>query len=341
MQTVLLLGGAGYVGSCTAHRLVMSGYRVVILDAFLHHQSLEIPGTTIIRGDYGDEQLLRSIFSSYNISIVMHFAALIEVGRSVQDPASFYENNVIKTKRLLDVMRSVGVLQCVFSSTCAIYKPREDMQHLTENSPILPLSPYGKTKFVVECLLQDYAVAYGLRYVALRYFNAAGAVIQNDILLGEQHSPETHLIPNIFAAVQYANPVTIFGDDYPTPDGTCVRDYIHVHDLARAHEQALCYLANSTNPSAAFNLGTGNGASVAQMVAMVEAVCGTNILVDIKPRRAGDVPCLVADASLARHVLGWQAQRSSLKCIVEDAWYFYRQIKVQKNICEKRLEKAL
>jgi UDP-glucose 4-epimerase len=313
-----------------------------VLDAFLHHQVVDLPGAIIIRGDYGDSALLRSIFSSYDISTVMHFAGFIEVGRSVVAPADFYENNVIKTKRLLDIMHSVGVAQLIFSSSCAIYKPLALAEKLTENHQILPLSPYGKTKYAVECLLQDYAVAYGLRYVALRYFNAAGAHIDGDTMVGELHEPETHLIPNIFRAITNNVSITLFGNDYPTSDGTCVRDYIHVRDLAQAHLKSLNYLACPDALSAAFNLGTGHGFSVAEVVAAVENACRVVVNVEHRPRRPGDAPYLVADPGLAMQKLSWRAEYSSLKRIVQDSWFFYQTINKQKHFSHmQRSENAL
>lgn len=331
MQTVLLLGGAGYVGSSTARRLLAEGYGVVILDSLVHQQVVNIPGAIILQGDYADAQLLRSIFSSYTISIVMHFASLIEVGLSVKEPAAFYENNVIKTKRLLDQMIIAGAMQLVFSSSCAVYRPLKSMEALTEEHDIGPISPYGKTKYMVECLLQDYAYAYGLRYVALRYFNAAGATIDDGYCMGEQHTPETHLIPQIFQAVTEKRPVAIFGNNYATPDGTCVRDYVHISDLASAHFLALKYLDNPAHSSQAFNIGSGKGVSVAEVVATVSAICGQKIQTQILPRRAGDVPYLVADATLAGLLLGWQPEQSSINRIVEDAWFFYQHINKQKK----------
>ncbi len=328
MQTILLLGGAGFVGSCVAHDLLRQGYGVIILDLFLHHQAIVLPGAIVIHGDFGDVSLVRAIFITHQISAVMHFAAYIEVGRSVQEPAAFYENNFINTKRLLDLMREHNVTKIVFSSTCAIYAPLHGLEKLTERHSINPLSPYGKTKCAVEFLLQDYASAYGLSYVSLRYFNAAGA--EPAYGLGEQHDPETHVIPLLFQACERDAAFTLFGDDYETPDGTCVRDYVHVRDLSSAHCKALSYLLSGCQ-SIALNLGSGRGYSVRELIAVVVATTGKNIATVIKQRRAGDVPFLVADATLAEHVLGWRAE-ASLEHIVEDAWRFYHMDKQKKQL---------
>jgi len=319
--TVLLVGGAGYVGSATALHLVQQGRRVIILDAFLHNQTVTIPGATIVRGGLDDHILLEKLFQTYSINAVMHFAGSIEVGRSVIDPAAFYENNVVNSKYLLDAMRRAGVKRCIFSSTCALYAPVTGLVCLTENHPINPASPYGKTKYAVECMLQDYAHAYGMSYVALRYFNAAGALPEDRI--GEQHQPETHVIPALFAAVDSGKPFHLLGDDYPTPDGTCIRDYVHIHDLARAHVRALEHLENG-GASMPINLGTGRGYSVRELLACVEQASGRQVPYVVCPRRSGDVPFLVADASRACEVLGWTAERSSLATIVADAWAFHR-----------------
>lgn len=329
MQTILLLGGAGFVGSAVAYDLLLQGYGVVIVDLFLHQQTVCLPGAIIIKSDFGDEQVLRAIFATYHISAVMHFAAYIEVGRSVHDPAAFYENNVIKTKRLLDVMREYNITKLVFSSSCAIYAPLHSLEKLTEQHAINPLSPYGKTKLAVEFLLEDYAQAYGLSYVSLRYFNAAGGLPRYN--LGEQHEPETHVIPLLFKACEQGQPFTLFGDDYPTPDGTCIRDYIHVQDLSVAHCKALSYLC-SGGTAIALNLGSGVGCSVKELIAVVTAVCERPVDVIVKPRRAGDVPLLVADASLAALILEWRAQ-APLEQIVRDAWSFFqaKHIKQLKN----------
>ncbi|MBM3893483.1 UDP-glucose 4-epimerase GalE [Candidatus Dependentiae bacterium] len=329
MQTILLLGGAGFVGSAVAHELLVQGYGVVIVDLFLHKQTVTLPGAIIIKSDFGDEEVLRAIFSAYHISAVMHFAAYIEVGRSVHEPALFYENNVIKTKRLLDVMREYNVTKLVFSSSCAIYAPLQTLEKLTEQHAINPLSPYGKTKLTIEFLLQDYAQAYGLSYVSLRYFNAAGAL--SHYHLGEQHDPETHVIPLLFKACEQGALFTLYGDDYPTPDGACVRDYIHVSDLSSAHCKALSYL-NAGGSAMALNLGSGVGYSVKELIAVVAAVCGQSIKVIVRPRRTGDAPLLVADTTLAERTLGWHAH-ATLEQIVRDAWCFFqnKHIKQLKN----------
>lgn len=336
MQMILLLGGAGFVGSCVAHNLLQQGYGVVIIDLFIHNQSIALPGAVIICGDFGDEQLLKTVFATYTITAVMHFAAYIEVGRSVHEPSAFYENNVITTKRLLDIMHRHEVKRIVFSSSCAIYAPLMTHEKLTESHPLNPLSPYGKTKCAVEFLLQDYAVAYGFSYVSLRYFNAAGALPEHG--LGEQHHPETHVIPLLFKACEQQQPFTIFGDDYATPDGTCVRDYIHVRDLARVHAKALQYLL-AGGPAVACNVGSGIGYSVKELVAVASRVCGQPLATVIKPRRAGDVPFLVADVARVQHLLDWRAE-ASLQQIIDDAWQFYQKKQLKNNAAALNLENS-
>jgi UDP-glucose 4-epimerase len=336
MQTVLLLGGAGFVGSCVAHALLQQGYQVVIIDLFLHHQVVDLPGAIVIRGDFGDQLLLKSIFTTYRIAAVMHFAAFIEVGRSVHEPAAFYDNNVIKTKVLLDLMQVYGVKNIVFSSSCAIYSPVLGGQKLTEQQSLNPLSPYGKTKCVVEFLLQDYARAYDMRYVSLRYFNAAGALPAYG--LGEQHTPETHVIPLLFKAAIEQQPFTILGQDYPTPDGTCVRDYIHVKDLAVVHGKALHYLL-AGGQAFACNVGSGVGYSVKELVALASSVSGQPIQTVIKPPRAGDVPYLVADVSFVRQRLDWRAE-ALLPEIMNDAWLFYQKKELKNNAAALNLENS-
>ncbi len=336
MRMILLLGGAGFVGSCVAHNLLQQRYGLVIIDLFLHHQSVVLPGAVIIRGDFGDEQLLKTIFTTYDIAAVMHFAAYIEVGRSVHEPAAFYENNVVKTKRLFDVMLAYGVKRIVFSSSCAIYAPLFSAEKLTESHQLNPLSPYGKTKCAVEFLLQDYAVAYNFSYVSLRYFNAAGALPEHN--LGEQHNPETHVIPLLFKACERQEPFTIFGDDYPTPDGSCVRDYIHVRDLARVHTKALQYLLTG-GAALACNVGSGVGHSVKELVAVASGICGQPLATVIKPRRAGDVPFLVADVSRVQDLLDWRAE-ASLPQIIDDAWQFYQRKQLKNNAAALNLENS-
>lgn len=293
------------------------GARVTVLDNLsTGHRDAVLCGR-LVEGDMADADLLGSLFGQHRFDAVMHFASCIQVGESVVDPAKYYLNNVSNTLVLLGAMRKHGVQHFVFSSTAAVfgeplYSP------IDEQHPRAPINPYGRTKWVIEQALDDYGHAYGLRSVSLRYFNAAGA--HPDGLLGERHEPETHLIPLVLQAAAGRRPhVTVFGCDYDTPDGTCIRDYIHVMDLAEAHWQALRYLTDG-GATRAFNLGNGDGYSVQQVVDTARAVTGRPIAVQSGPRRAGDPARLVANASLARDVLRWRPRHASLQAIVQDAW---------------------
>lgn len=317
-QTILVIGGAGYIGSHTAYLLAQNNYNVIILDSFVHKQYFNPSWANITRGNFGDAEFLKKIFSEYTIDAVMHFAACIEVGQSVKDPLSFYKNNVSNTVQLLEVMLEHNVKQIVFSSSCAVYGTPTYLP-LTEDHPKSPISPYGKTKAMVETIFEDAASAYDLKYVNLRYFNAAGALPEEQ--LGEQHKPETHLIPLLLEAALNHKPFSIFGSDYNTKDGTAVRDYLHVLDIAHAHLQALKHIHNN-NPSDSFNLGTGTGVSVKEMVEMVQRVCHTSIKTEWHKRRAGDPPVLVADPSKAQSILQWQPRYSDLEFIIKSALAF-------------------
>lgn len=330
-KTILVIGGAGYIGSHTTLQLAQQGYHVVVLDSFVHGQIVDLPWTTVIRGDFGNRQLLESVFTSHQISAVMHFAGFIEVGESVTRPADFYHNNFTNTLQLLDVMRQHDITQFIFSSSCAVYGNPIKIP-MNEDHPFNPVSPYGRTKLAVEFVLQDYAVAYGLRYVSLRYFNAAGAL--PEFGLGEQHQPETHLIPLLFAAARDGKPIKIFGDDYQTADGTCVRDYIHVVDIADAHLKACEYL-NAEAPSTAINLGTGYGYSVKELVYAAQESCNIKILTEIVARRSGDAAVLVADANKARLVLGWQPQYGDIHEILRSAYAWQQRGCEQKPYLQK------
>lgn len=315
-KTILVVGGAGYIGSHTSWLLAQKNYSVIILDALVHEQPADFPWATFIQGDFGDQQLVRKIFSEYAIDTVMHFAAFIEVGESVQDPAKYYRNNVVKTIQLLDVMCQYGVNKIIFSSSCAVYGNPVRLP-LDENHPTNPVSPYGRTKLMIEYVLQDYAVAYGLRYVALRYFNAAGGLSAQG--LGEFHQPESHIIPILLAAARNKKPFNIFGTDYDTIDGTCVRDYVHVLDIAQAHVQASEYL-EAGGKSDIFNLGTGRGYSVKELVDLAQEVCNIDIQISYGPRRPGDAQELVASATKVSQVLGWQPQHSDMLEIMRSAY---------------------
>jgi UDP-glucose 4-epimerase len=319
--TILCIGGAGYVGSHAAYLAAQQGYRVIILDALLHGQHFKFPWATCIKGDYGDEALLKDIFKKEKIDAVMHFASYIEVGESVKEPAKFYSNNVVKTLTLLNVMQQYFVTNLIFSSSCAVYGPPQEVP-IPETHQRLPVSPYGKTKNVIEYILEDYAHAYGLTYVALRYFNASGATPERS--LGEEHDPETHLIPLLLRAMTSQKPFYIFGADYPTPDGTAIRDYVHVLDIADAHLRALKHLLIN-KVSDVFNLGTGVGFSVAEIVAAAETIFETKINTIMTPARPGDVAKLVANPDKAYQILCWQPRYSSLEFILKSAYKWEQQ----------------
>jgi UDP-glucose-4-epimerase GalE len=310
---VLVVGGAGYIGSHTAHALKRRGYDVIIYDNLsTGHRGLA-EGFEFVVGDIADSAKLASVLS--RCDAVMHFAAHAYVGESVQNPKKYFHNNVTSALTLLDAVMESRVRKFIFSSTCAVYGNPVKVP-ITEDNPRQPVNPYGATKLAFELALEAYSRAYGLKYVSFRYFNAAGA--DESGAIGEMHEPETHLIPLIFQAVQGKRAaLEIFGDDYPTPDGTCIRDYIHVNDLAEAHVMGLEYLAKGE--SAAMNLGTGKGYSVHEVVLTVERVTGHKVPTQITPRRAGDPAELVADPALAERLLKWKARRS-LDEIIETAW---------------------
>jgi UDP-glucose 4-epimerase len=315
-KIILVTGGAGYIGSHTSYLLYNNGYQVIILDDLVYNQPCTCPWAVFIKGDFADYNILDDIFLKYNIDAVMHFAAFIEVQQSVMQPQRFYENNVIKTIQLIDKILHEGVKKFVFSSSCAVYGSPQDIP-IDENHPFAPLSPYGKNKLVVECVLQDYAHAYGLQYVSLRYFNAAGALIDQD--LGEWHNPETHVIPNLMRAILLDKAFCVFGDDYATIDGSCIRDYIHVLDIAAAHVLAYEYL-QAHAVSQVFNLGSGMGYTVKQLVRVAEEVAGKKIRLEIANRRPGDVPTLVANTTKIKNMLGWQPQYSDLASMITTAY---------------------
>ncbi len=325
-QNILVVGGAGYIGSVTSYQLSQAGHKVVVLDNFLHNQHVSLPFATVVRGDMGNRQLLQDIFATHNIDAVMHFAARIEVGESVKDPRLFYENNVRNTLTLLDEMLKAGVKKIIFSSTCSVYGVPQKLP-LTEDHPRIPYNPYGRTKLAVEHALEDYSRAYGLQYVILRYFNAAGAL--PDKGLGEQHDPETHVIPILLKCIRTGKEFTVFGEDYETRDGSCIRDYVHVRDIAHAHVLALEYL-QKTSKSDCFNLGTGTGTTVKELAAQAQEVCGRKLALARQPRRGGDVPILVANAQKAASLLGWRPEQSTLKNILEDAQAWEE----QRSVCK-------
>jgi UDP-glucose 4-epimerase len=314
-KTILVPGGAGYIGSHTAYLLAQKNYHVIILDNFTHNQTVDLSWATVIKNDFGDEKILNKIFTNYQIDAVMHFAAFIEVGESVKQPQRFYQNNVIKTITLLNHMLKHNVKKVIFSSSCAVYGEPKKIP-MDETNPYNPISPYGKNKLAIEFALQDYAKAYDLKYVSLRYFNAAGAL--PNMGLGEQHDPETHIIPLIIRALKNRKPFKIFGEDYDTPDGSCIRDYIHVLDIANAHLLALDYL-EKTGKSDAFNLGSGTGFSVKEMITNIENMSGQKMITQKHDRRPGDPAILLADPSKAKKLLGWKPTNSDIKTILSSA----------------------
>lgn len=318
---LLVVGGAGYIGSHTVRRLNQQGHQVLVFDNLCTGHRQAVPPGQLIVGELSQVDHLSRVLRENGIEAVLHFAAFALVGESVSDPASYYQNNVAGTLNLLAAMRSSGVSRIVFSSTTATYGTPQQLP-ITEQEPQNPINPYGFSKLVIERVLDDYASAYGLAYVALRYFNAAGASPVGD--LGEDHTPESHLIPIILqVALGQRSNVTLFGDDYPTHDGTCIRDYIHVDDLADAHLLAL----NKLNPGKGLklNLGSGAGYSVKEIVNMGRQITKHAIPTSIGPRRAGDPPELVADASRARELLDWSPRYSDLQTIVETAWRWHRE----------------
>ena len=323
-QTILVTGGAGYIGSHAVLALKRAGYEVVILDNLVYgHQDLveKVLKVELIIGDTNDRALLDKLFATYEVAAVMHFSAYAYVGESVTDPIKYYRNNVVGTLTLLEAMLAAQVKQFVFSSTCATYGVPEIVP-IPENHPQNPINPYGATKLMVERILTDFDVAYDLKSVVFRYFNAAGA--EPSGLIGEDHSPETHLIPlTLMAALGKRDSVSIFGTDYPTPDGTCVRDYIHVTDLADAHVLGLKYLLQGGNTTV-LNLGNGNGFSVREVIDTARTVTGQEIKSLESDRRPGDPPFLVGSSDLARKLLGWQPQYSALSDIIGHAWQWHQ-----------------
>jgi UDP-glucose 4-epimerase len=318
---VLVCGGAGYVGSHTAKWLAAHGVAVTVLDNLSTGHREAVRWGELLKADLLDAPSLDSAFEGRHYDAVMHFCARSLVGESMADPYAYYANNVSGTLNLLQAMRRYGVDRLVFSSTAAVFGlPLTDS--ICEDHPVAPINPYGASKAMVERVLADAARAYGLQSVSLRYFNAAGASPDGDI--GESHQPETHLIPNALRAALGTGPgLKVFGDDYPTPDGTCIRDYVHVDDLAQAHMLALDYLQDMPGAHA-FNLGNGHGFSVSEVIHATECVTGMGVPHDVTTRRPGDPPALVASSTNARAQLGWNPRYASLEPIIESAWRWHR-----------------
>jgi UDP-arabinose 4-epimerase len=322
---ILVSGGAGYIGSQTAAAIEKSGHTAIIYDNLSAGHRWAIGSQTLVEADLSDKLSIQRAIKQLDIEAVIHFAAHTYVGESVRNPRKYFHNNVVNSLNLLDVMLECGVKYIVYSSTCATYGIPEKLP-ISEEHPQRPVNPYGECKLFIERVLHWYELAYGLRWVALRYFNAAGASGQ----LGECHDPETHLIPLAIEAALTGVPLSVFGTDYPTEDGTAVRDYIHVEDLADAHLSALRYLLNE-GTSRAFNLGTGQGHSVRQVLGTVERVGKMPVPHLAADRRHGDPAVLVADNRAAIELLGWVPQRPSLREIVESAWLWHTRSAKLKN----------
>ncbi len=322
-MNVLVTGGAGYIGSHTVRELLNKADNVIVFDNLsTGHAEAVAEKALLIEGDIREEDFLKHVLESYNIDCVVHFAADSQVGESMQQPSKYYHNNVLGTMALLDTMQRAGVDKIVFSSTAAVYG-QPDKQPITEDMFKLPTNVYGRTKLVIENMLADYHYAYGLRYVALRYFNAAGA--QADGNIGEDHHPETHLIPLILqTALGQRESITVYGTDYPTFDGTCIRDYIHVGDLAAAHVLAVQCLVAGSQPRV-YNLGTETGYSVKQVIDTAKKVTGIDFAVTDGPRRPGDPAVLVASSAAIQRELGWQPVVSDIENIIATAWRWHQQ----------------
>jgi UDP-glucose 4-epimerase len=317
MARILVTGGAGYIGSITAWHLVRRGFDVLVADDLSRGHRLAVPPNLLNVVRLQDTAALAKLLEG--VDAVVHFAAYIAVGESTREPELYFANNVGGSLSLFEAMARAGVKRLVFSSTAAVYG-EPPQSPIPEDSPFAPVSPYGESKAMVERVLAELDKYRGVRSVVLRYFNACGA--EPEAHLGERHDPETHLIPLLFRAAMTGEPVHLFGDDYPTPDGTCIRDYIHVGDLAAAHIAALDHLL-ADGASAQFNVGTGTGNTVLEVLRAVEEISGRKVPYRIAPRRAGDSASLVANSQKLRQTLGWKPVRSDLKQIVRDAWDFF------------------
>ncbi|MFL6416983.1 MAG: UDP-glucose 4-epimerase GalE [Bryobacteraceae bacterium] len=317
LQKILVTGGAGYIGSHTAKALAAAGYVPIVIDDLSTGNEWAVQWGPLVKGNIADESLVRRTIERYDVRAAIHLAASAYVGESMSDPRKYFQNNVNNSLKLLDALLAGGVTQLIFSSSCAVYGiPQSD--DLNEDHPQAPVNPYGESKVFIERACQWYDTAYGLRYVSLRYFNPAGADSSGEI--GESHDPETHLIPlAIGTALGQYPELNVYGTDFPTADGTAVRDYIHVSDVAAAHVSALQYL-EAAGKSVPINLGAGRGASVREVIEAVERVSGRSVATREEARRAGDPPVLVASAQRAEEVLGWKPAFRDLDCIIATAW---------------------
>jgi len=320
MRKVLVTGGAGYIGAVTVYHLLQAGYEPIVVDNLSRGHRHNVDARRLHVLDLAETGALAELMQSESVSAVVHFAAFAAVAESVENPGLYFSNNVAGSISLLRAMEQAGVQHLVFSSTAAVYGT-PDVVPIPEDAPLRPVNPYGESKLMVEKILGWLERCRGLRSISLRYFNACGADLEAG--LGEEHEPETHLIPLLLRAVRTGQPATVYGNDYPTPDGTCIRDYIHVTDLAQAHILALQALRRGA-PSAAFNVGTGSGHSVLEVLRAVESVTGQPVPHQIGPRRPGDPPSLVADPARLMSVLGWKPRYTEIRDIIATAWEFDR-----------------
>jgi UDP-glucose-4-epimerase GalE len=320
-MNILVVGGAGYIGSHMCKYLAQNGHTPIVLDNLVYGHREAVKWGPFIEGAMENRDILDSIFTQYEIEAVMHFAAFAYVGESVTEPGKYYDNNVAATISLLEGMRKHNVLKFIFSSTCATYGEPVEIP-ITESHPQKPINPYGRSKVMVEQILDDYQSAYGLNSISLRYFNAAGADPDGEI--GEDHNPETHLIPLVLqTAIGIKDEITVFGDDYQTEDGTCIRDYIHVTDLSQAHLLALENLMNNS-PGVKYNLGNGDGVSVNNVIHAAREITGEKIPSKMSGRRPGDPAILIGSSEKAITELGWKPQFADLKSILETAWRWHK-----------------
>lgn len=337
-ETVLVTGGAGYIGSHTCKTLAKGGFLPVVYDSFTTGHRYAVKWGPLVEGDLRDTKKVIETLTTYRPKAVLHFAADALVAESVKDPAKYYQNNIGSTLSLLEGMREVGIPFLVFSSTCATYGNPQFLP-ITEEHPQLPINPYGRSKWMVEQILNDYAKAYGIQSIQLRYFNAAGADFET--MIGENHTPETHLIPSVLlTALGVQEEVVVYGTDFPTKDGSAVRDYIHVQDLAEAHTLALKRLL-SEKRGEAINLGTGKGYSVFEIIDAVEKFCDKKVRVRLEERRAGDPSILTCNATKAHDLLGWTPQWSELPLIIESAWKWHQLLLERGPVVKMTLERVL